>query len=51
MTLTVTNTYVPLGAVTILCVVGGILNMKNSAVVRNKASMNRKVLSRLFRKN
>lgn len=50
MTLAVTNTYVPLRAVTILRVVDSILNMKNSFVVQNKARVSRRVLSRLSRK-
>ena len=47
MTLAVTNTQVPLGAVAILRVVDSFLNLQNSAVVWNEARVTRKALSRL----
>jgi uncharacterized protein YjiS (DUF1127 family) len=47
MTLAVTNTQVPQGAVAILRVVDTFLNLKSSAVVWNEARVTRKALSRL----
>jgi uncharacterized protein YjiS (DUF1127 family) len=47
MTVAVTNTQVPLGAVAILRVVDTFLNLKSSAVVWNEARVTRKALSRL----
>jgi uncharacterized protein YjiS (DUF1127 family) len=47
MTLAVTNTQVPLGAVAILRVVDTFLNLKSSAVVWNEARVTRTALSRL----
>ena len=47
MSVVVTNTQVPLGAVAILRVVDSFLNLQNSAVVWNEARVTRKALSRL----
>jgi uncharacterized protein YjiS (DUF1127 family) len=47
MTLAITNTQVPLGAVAILRVVDTFLNLKSSAVGWNETRETRKALSRL----
>ena len=47
MTLAVTNTKVPLGAVTILRVVDSFLNLKTAVAVWSEARVTRKALSRL----
>ena len=47
MTLAVTNTQVPLGAVAILRIVDSFLNLQSSAVVWNEARVTRKALLRL----